>query len=46
MLTEDHQPSKSLICLLVVDNKTSSFEWTVFDTVDNMMTKGAVTPKS
>ena len=40
------KPEKSLIILMVVDNKASSFEWTVLDTAGNMMAKGDVMPKS
>ena len=40
------KPGKSLICLLIVDNKTSSFEWKVLDNANNLMTTGDVTPRS
>ncbi|MEE8132215.1 MAG: hypothetical protein V3T40_01405, partial [Nitrososphaerales archaeon] len=48
VLTSDRpiMPGKSLICLLIVDNRTSSFEWTVLDNADNIMTTGDVTPRS
>lgn len=35
-------PGKSLIMILRVDNRTSSFEWTVFDAAGNIMAKGDV----
>jgi len=40
------KPSKSLIILLVVDNRTSSFEWSALDIGSNTLAKGNVTPKS
>ena len=39
------KPGKSLIILMVVDNKASFFEWIVLDTAGNMMTKGDARPK-
>jgi len=39
------KPGKSLIFLMVVDNKASSFEWAVLDTTGNMMVKGDVRPR-
>ena len=39
------KPGKSLIFLMVVDNKASSFEWVVLDTTGNMMVKGDVRPR-
>jgi len=40
------KPGKSLILMLVIDNLTSSFEWLVFDAVDNIMAEGDVRPRS
>ena len=39
------KPRKSLIILMVVDNKASFFEWIVLDTAGNMMGKGDVRPR-
>ena len=40
------KPGKSLICILIVDNRNSSFEWIALDSSDNIITKGNVMPKS
>ncbi|MFQ5969316.1 MAG: hypothetical protein ACE5J2_02320 [Nitrososphaerales archaeon] len=46
--TEDKpiKPGKSLIMIMIVDNRTSSYEWTALDSVGNLMAKGDVTPRS
>ncbi|MEE8132856.1 MAG: hypothetical protein V3T40_04705 [Nitrososphaerales archaeon] len=37
---------KSLILIMMVDNRTSAYEWTVFDTGGNIMAEEDIRPRS
>ena len=40
------KPGKVLIIIMIVDNRTSSLEWSVLDIIGNMIGKGDVRPRS